>query len=59
MAVASASPESGEPPLIVSFSSAGSNDADGSIVNYAWDFGDGMAQQRKILLTPIRLQASL
>lgn len=41
MAVASASPESGAPPLPVDFSSAGSNDADGSIVNYAWDFGDG------------------
>ncbi|MET7030280.1 PKD domain-containing protein [Sediminicola luteus] len=28
-------------PLQVDFSSAGSDDADGSIIGYAWDFGDG------------------
>jgi PKD repeat protein len=39
--VASANPESGVAPLAVQFSSDGSNDPDGSIVTYAWDFDDG------------------
>jgi len=34
-------PYSGEKDVAVSFSSAGSNDPDGTIVSYAWDFGDG------------------
>jgi PKD repeat protein len=33
-------PQSGAAPLAVSFDSAGSSDADGGIVSYAWDFGD-------------------
>jgi PKD repeat protein len=41
VAVASASPTSGAAPLAVAFSSAGSNDPDGSIVSYGWTFGDG------------------
>jgi len=41
VAVASATPNSGTAPLVVSFSSTGSSDADGSIVSYAWDFGNG------------------
>ena len=41
VANASANPQSGEAPLLVSFSSAGSNDPDGSIASYAWNFGDG------------------
>jgi PKD repeat protein len=41
IAVASATPNSGDAPLAVQFSSAGSSDADGVIVTYAWDFGDG------------------
>jgi PKD repeat protein len=32
---------SGDVPLPVTFSSAGSTDLDGSLVSYAWDFGDG------------------
>ncbi len=32
---------SGIAPLTVSFDGSGSNDNDGSIVGYAWDFGDG------------------
>jgi PKD repeat protein len=40
-AVASATPTSGLAPLGVAFSSAGSGDADGSIVSWEWDFGDG------------------
>lgn len=31
-------------PLTVAFSSAGSVDADGTIVSYNWDFGDGSAE---------------
>jgi PKD repeat protein len=41
VAVASASPNSGDVPLTVQFSSDGSSDADGIITAYAWDFGDG------------------
>lgn len=41
VAVASASPDGGDVPLTVAFSSAGSIDPDGSIVAYAWDFDDG------------------
>lgn len=41
VAVASASPLSGYAPLAVGFSSNGSSDADGVIVAYAWNFGDG------------------
>ena len=36
-----ASPEDGAPPLAVSFDASRSRDADGSIVRYEWDFGDG------------------
>lgn len=41
VAAAGANPTSGVAPLPVSFSSAGSSDPDGSIVSYAWTFGDG------------------
>ena len=41
VAVASATPTSGYAPLDVGFSSDGSSDADGSIVAYQWNFGDG------------------
>ena len=40
-AVASASPTSGQPPLTVQFSSAGSLDPEGSALSYSWTFGDG------------------
>jgi PKD repeat protein len=40
-AVLDAAPTSGTVPLTVDFSAAGSSDADGSIVSYAWTFGDG------------------
>lgn len=36
----SASPASGVAPLTVNFSGSGSTDPDGSIVSYAWNFGD-------------------
>lgn len=41
VAVVSANPTSGEAPLDVQFSSAGSGDSDGQIVSYQWDFGNG------------------
>ena len=37
----SAAPVSGDAPLTVSFDAGGSSDADGSIVSYHWNFGDG------------------
>jgi PKD repeat protein len=39
--VMSATPMSGDSPLNVAFSSVGTHDPDGTIVSYAWDFGDG------------------
>ncbi len=41
VAVMSAVPASGLAPLNVAFNGSGSSDADGSIVSYAWNFGDG------------------
>ncbi len=40
-AAAAASPTSGVAPLPVNFNGSGSSDPDGSIVSYAWTFGDG------------------
>lgn len=40
-AAAAGTPSSGKQPLLVSFSSAGSSDPDGTIAGYNWDFGDG------------------
>jgi glucose/arabinose dehydrogenase len=40
VAVSSASPTSGSPPLTVSFSSAGSTDPEGQPLSYSWAFGD-------------------
>src|SRR5207247_189414 len=40
VARAAATPASGVAPLLVSFSSAGSSDADGSIQSYSWASGD-------------------
>jgi glucose/arabinose dehydrogenase/PKD repeat protein len=42
-AVAAGTPSNGAPPLAVSFSSAGSSDADGDPLGFQWDFGDGSA----------------
>jgi len=41
IAVISALPTSGPAPLLVQLGAAGSSDPDGSIVSYAWNFGDG------------------
>ena len=43
IAQAAATPTSGQEPLTVSFSSAGSNDPDGTSLTYEWNFGDGSA----------------
>ncbi|WP_163993147.1 PQQ-dependent sugar dehydrogenase [Pyxidicoccus caerfyrddinensis] len=43
VAVASATPTSGDLPLRVRFSSAGTQDPDGDVLQYTWDFGDGSA----------------
>ncbi len=47
-AVAVASPLSGEAPLEVSFDASASTDADGSIVSYHWDFGDGQSESSMV-----------
>jgi len=36
-----ANPSSGEMPLLVSFDASSSRDSDGSVVSYAWSFGNG------------------
>lgn len=41
VAVSSANPVSGQAPLLVSFSSAGSYDPEGVSLSYSWAFGDG------------------
>ena len=41
VAVASATPTNGVAPLVVTFSSAGSYDPDGTTLAYSWVFGDG------------------
>jgi len=41
VAMAGAVPTSGAAPLSVVFNSTGSNDPDGSIASYGWNFGDG------------------
>ncbi|MDG4831224.1 ThuA domain-containing protein [Solwaraspora sp. WMMD1047] len=41
IAVANATPTSGQAPLTVQFSSDGSRDPDGGTLTYAWAFGDG------------------
>jgi PKD repeat protein len=41
VAIASATPNSGYAPLVVTLSGANSYDSDGSIASYAWNFGDG------------------
>jgi glucose/arabinose dehydrogenase/chitodextrinase len=41
IAVAAATPQAGQAPLLVDFSSAGSLDPEGLPLSYAWTFGDG------------------
>lgn len=46
-ALFTAAPDSGEKPLQVSFDASTSSDADGLIVSYSWDFGDGQSSSGK------------
>ena len=41
IAISNADATSGSAPLDVNFDSDGSKDTDGTVVSYAWDFGDG------------------
>ncbi len=41
VAVAKATPQTGDAPLVVSLDGSGSFDQDGSVVSYGWSFGDG------------------
>ena len=41
VAAFTATPTSGNPPLLVSFDASASYDPDGQITSYAWDFGNG------------------
>ena len=43
IALITALPTSGPAPLLVQLGSVGSNDPDGTITNYAWDFGNGQS----------------
>jgi len=45
IAVASANPTFGTPPLHVSFSGEGGSDPDGDMLTYSWEFGDGSPAQ--------------
>jgi PKD repeat protein len=46
VAIAGADKTSGNAPLTVNFSSAGSNDPDGTIASYSWNFGDGTSSNQ-------------
>ena len=63
IAVASVDKKSGDTPLTVNFSSAGSTDLDGTIVSYLWDFGDGStstaANPSHTYTTPAKYVATL
>jgi PKD repeat protein len=44
---------SGSAPLLVAFDGTASEDPDGTIVGYHWDFGDGSAPQMGFSLSTI------
>ncbi len=48
-AVISATPMTGDSPLVVNFDASGSTDEDGTIDSYAWDFGDDSEVSTEIL----------
>jgi len=48
-ASASASPASGNAPLNVTFDGSASADSDGTVVSYAWAFGDGTSAQGAVV----------
>lgn len=52
IAVATASPTSGQPPLSVNFDGTYSNDPDpGTVLSYSWNFGDGSPTATGALVT--------
>jgi PKD repeat protein len=53
-----ATPTSGPAPLVVSVNGAGSSDPDGSIVAYAWDFGNGQTAAGPIAQTTYTSQGT-
>ena len=57
VAAASATPTSGNLPLTVQLSSAGSSDPDGDVLRYDWDFGDGST--RDITANPSHAYATI
>ena len=46
-----ATPDTGVPPLTVVFNATTSQDPDGTIATYDWDFGDGSAHQQGVAMT--------
>jgi PKD repeat protein len=48
-AVLSAGPQAGIAPLTVRFDASESTDADGTILTYSWDFGDGTSSQEMVV----------
>ncbi len=52
-----ATPEDGTPPLTVIFNAATSEDSDGTIATYDWDFGDGTAHEHGVAVTHTYLSA--
>ena len=50
--VASATPQAGNSPLTVAFSSAGSFDPKGASLTYSWNFGDNTHRRQPIHPTP-------
>lgn len=51
IAIIAASPTTGECPLTVSFDGSQSSDPDGTIVSFAWNFGDGTTQSGSATVT--------
>ncbi|MBP6386988.1 MAG: T9SS type A sorting domain-containing protein [Pseudarcicella sp.] len=58
VAVATASPNSGSKPLVVTLSAAGSTDADNNPLTYVWNFGDGTPTATGVTVTHVYNTAS-
>ncbi|HDL84963.1 MAG TPA: PKD domain-containing protein, partial [Candidatus Acetothermia bacterium] len=56
-AVFTATPDTGIAPLTVMFNAATSQDPDGTIVTYDWDFGDGSVHKQGVSVTHTYLSA--